>query len=100
VKVGEQIGYLLVRESAGEWRHHAFAGKNGALDVGIGCGRAAGQLGMVEDTVQIGRDFFERQVVEFVAVGAAPIEEMLPFCLLGSKRRPGVAGSDTKDCRQ
>ena len=71
VKVSKQVRHLLVRKATVKGRHHAFAGKDDAADLGV-CGRgAAEEGGSAEEAVKIGRNFLEGKVVVAVAVGAA-----------------------------
>lgn len=91
VQVGQKVSHLLVRETAFEGRHHAAAGEYLALYHLIGCRYSAGQGGTAEETVQVWRRRLEAEVVIFMAVGAAHVVEMLPFCLLRGQCRFGAA---------
>ena len=41
--------------------------------------------------MEVGRDFLQVQVIILVAVGAADLVEVLPFCFLRGEGRLGVA---------
>ena len=82
MQVGQQGGHLILREAAGERGHEAFAGQHCVLDFGVGGGRAAGELGASEYTVQVGRNLLQSEVVIAVAVSAATFVEGHPLQLL------------------
>lgn len=91
MQVREQCGHLRIGESAGEAGHQVFAGENDVPHPGI-CGRSAtGQLGMLEDSVKIGRNRLEIEIIVLVAMRASHHVEMLAFGLFRREPRRRVA---------
>jgi hypothetical protein len=82
VQIGEQRSHLFVGKATGKGWHHAPTGEHDALDVRVGGWHSAGQIRVIEDVMQVGWGFLERQVIEFVTMSAAHIVEMLPYRLL------------------
>ena len=91
MEVGEEGGHLLVGEPDRKRGHHSLPGKDHALHFGISGRSSARQRGAGKDAMEIGRNFLQVQVVVFMAVGAADLVKVLPFCLLRCKGGPGVA---------
>ncbi len=82
MQVGEQGGHLLVSKATIKGRHHSFAGEYHGLNLGIGCGGAAGEGRLGEETVEVGWDLLQAQVVVPVAVSTPDLVEVLALQLL------------------
>ena len=82
---------MLVGEPAGKGGHHSLPGKDHLRHSGVSSRGSAGQCGAGEDAMEVGRDFLQVQVIILVAVGAADLVEVLPFCFLRGEGRLGVA---------
>jgi hypothetical protein len=93
MQVSQERGHLFVGKSAGESGHHALACYYHALYLGVAGGNAARQCGCGKHPVKIGRDLLETKVVFFVAMGAADLVQVLPFCLLLGKSSLSMATS-------
>ena len=87
MQVSQQSGHLLFVESACKAGHHAATLQHILSDGLVGYRDAAGEGLLVEQPVQVGWNFLQRQVVILIAMGAAHIVEILPFGLLWSERR-------------
>ena len=87
MQVGQECGHLLVVKAAGEAGHHALAGENVEPDSRVGGGSSTGQRIVLEDAVQIWWNLFEREVVFFMAVGAAHLVKVRPLSLLRGELR-------------
>jgi len=78
VQVCEESRHLFIVEAAGKGRHHSLPGQNNALHFSVAGRHAAGQSGLVEKAMQIGRRLLQLKVVVLMAMGAPPVIEMLP----------------------
>jgi hypothetical protein len=96
VEVGDDGVELVLRHLIFEWRHEAFAVHDDALDFSVGGGRAVGQGLAGEDAVEVRRDFFEGQIVFFVAVRAGDVVDVLALGLLRGEMRLGVAAGQDR----
>ena len=67
------------------------------LHLRIGGRGATGQRGAFEDSMQIGRHFFQAEIIIAMAVCTTHFVEVLPFCLLLGKLRSAVAAGDEQD---
>lgn len=92
MQIGEKSRHLVLVEAAGEGRHEIFAGQHYVLYLRIGCGRAAGEFGAIEEAAQIGWNLLEREVVIAVTVSAAGFIESLPLQLLPGEGSGAAAG--------
>jgi hypothetical protein len=99
MEVRDQRIHLRLGEAAFKGGHHAFASVEDAGDFLIGGGCATGQVWMLKDRMQVGRDFFEFEIVVLVAVGAAHLVEVFALGLLRSERRLAMAGGDEQERR-
>ena len=87
MQVCQQRRQLLVGESADKARHHSLPCQH-ILPHGFVRGRnSAGQSFAGEDAMQVWGYLLERQVVVFMAVGAANLVKVLPFSFLRCERR-------------
>jgi len=73
---------LFFGEAAGEAGHFAFAVDDLAADQGVGCGQATGELGALENPVNLRRRGLEGEIVFLVAVSAADGVKVLALGLL------------------
>ena len=87
MQIGEQRRHLLIGEAASEARHQPLARKNDAPHLRIRGGRSAGQRGVLENSMQSGRDLLQVEIVLLMAVGATNRVEMFAFGLLRSQAR-------------
>ncbi len=91
MKIRQQSTHLLLAEPAGKRRHQPFARQNFLPNLGV-CGRrAAWQRRSPEDSMEIGRDLLESEVVVFVAMCAAARVEVFALGLLRRELRRGMA---------
>jgi len=81
-----------LREAAGKGGHESLAGEHDALDFNVSCGRAAGKICVAEEAVQVGRNFFQGEVVITVAVSAATFVKGHSLQLLFGERSGTAAG--------
>jgi len=95
MQVSKQSCHLLIVEASGKSRHHSPAGEHILPHRRIGGRYTAGQRFAVKNSMQVRRDFLQRQVILFMTMRAAHLVEMLPFRLLWRKLRRGVAASQT-----
>ena len=95
MQVSQKRRHLFVVEAPCKPRHQSPAHKDILPNRGVRCRNAAGQRLAVKDTVQIGRDFLEGEIIILMAMRAANLIEVLACCLLGGEGRRGVTACDT-----
>jgi hypothetical protein len=95
MKIRQQRTHLLIAEPTGKGRHQLLARKNHLPNLGVCRRRAAWQRRSPEDSMEIGRDLLESQVVVFVAVCAAARVEVLALGLLRRELRRGMASGQS-----
>ena len=87
MQIGQQRAHLFLGEAAGKATASfpclpAHSCRTAASVAGAPLGRVVA----IEDAVQVRRNFLEREVIVFVAMGAAHLVKVLPFRLLRSER--------------
>lgn len=87
MKIGEQFRHLLLGKATGKTWHHSLASEHHAAHFGIGCRSPARQRGPFEDSMQVGWNLLESQIVVIVAVRTPDGVEMLAIGLLYSEGR-------------
>lgn len=98
VQISQERAHLLVVKASGKRRHHSLPGEDDPLHCIVGCGCSTGQRRSRKDAVQIGRNFFQGEIVVLVAMRAPHRVEMLPCRLLGGERRCLVTAGSGEDC--
>ena len=91
MKIGEQFRHLLLGKATGKTWHHSLASEHHAAHFGIGCRSPARQRGPFEDSMQVGWNLLESQIVVIVAVRTPDGVEMLAIGLLYSEGRGRLA---------
>lgn len=82
MQVRQQCRHLRIVKSTRKCGHHAFARQHYLSNLRVSCRSAAGQRRLVEEPMEIGRNFLESEVVVFMAMRASHLVEVLPFHLL------------------
>jgi len=82
MEICQQRRHLLFVKPASKTGHQSPAVEDVEPNGCFGCRNAAGQRLVLKYIVQVRRNFLEREVVVLMAMGAANLVKMLPFCLL------------------
>ncbi len=85
VEINEQVTHLLASKATGKGRHHSPARKHRTLNILIRSGQSAWQNRLIKQSVQVGRDLFQPQIIVFMAMRTARIVKVLPFRLFWSQ---------------
>lgn len=91
MQIRDERRHLLFGEAPVETGHHSPACQYVLPHRDIRGRRAAGQGLALKDAMQIGRNLLQRQIIVFVAMGAADLIQMLARGFLRGQRRTGAA---------